>query len=96
MTRGKPLSFDRDQALERAMEFFWNHGYEASGMTDLLEHMGIGRQSLYDTFGDKHSLFVEAIKHYNQRMTHELVSQLNGDGSPLERIRKAVTSIATP
>ena len=45
------------------MDLFWARGYEATGLRDLLDHMGIGRQSLYDTFGDKRSLFLQAIQH---------------------------------
>ncbi len=90
---GRPTEFDRNEALEKAMDLFWSRGYEATGLRDLLDHMGIGRQSLYDTFGDKHGLFIEAIKHYNHRMTQGLVAQLDGEGSPLERIRRAVSSI---
>ena len=92
-TIGRPREFDREEALEKAMELFWTRGYDATGLRDLLDHMGIGRQSLYDTFGDKHSLFIEAVKHYNRRVTQRLVDQLSGNGSPLGRVRNAVTSI---
>ena len=90
---GRPKEFDRDEALEKAMELFWIRGYEATGMRELLQHMGIGRQSLYDTFGDKRSLFIEAVQHYNRCVTQGIVDQLSGDGTPLERVRRAVRSI---
>ena len=90
---GRPKEFDREVALEKAMELFWAHGYESTGLKDLLEHMGIGRQSLYDTFGDKRGLFLQAIEHYNRRITENLECQLNGAGTPLDRIRRAVTSL---
>jgi TetR/AcrR family transcriptional repressor of nem operon len=91
---GRPRQFDRDEALEKAMQLFWSRGYQATGLRDLLDHMGIGRQSLYDTFGDKHCLFIEAVEHYNRRIEQGLVAQLNDTGSPLERIRKTIRSIA--
>ena len=94
-TTGRPKEFDRDEALEKAGDLFWSRGYEATGLRELLEHMGIGRQSLYDTFGDKHSLFVESLQHYNRHVTQAFVAQLQGVGSPLERIRKAVRSIGS-
>ena len=50
MSPGPAKQFDRDEVLERAMQLFWAEGYEATGMTRILEHVGIGRQSLYDTF----------------------------------------------
>ncbi|HEY4182932.1 MAG TPA: TetR/AcrR family transcriptional regulator [Kofleriaceae bacterium] len=56
--------FEREYALERAMNIFWERGYEATSMADLLEAMGIGRQSMYDTFGDKRALFIEALERY--------------------------------
>ena len=75
------------------MDLFWSRGYEATGLRDLLEHMQIGRQSLYDTFGDKRSLFVEAVEHYRRRLNQDFVAELDGSGTPLERIRRAVSSM---
>jgi TetR/AcrR family transcriptional repressor of nem operon len=61
---GRPKAFDRDQALEKAMHLFWTKGYEATSVDDLLGAMEIGRQSLYDTFGDKRALFLAALERY--------------------------------
>ena len=58
--------FDRDAALDRAMHVFWKKGYEATSLPDLLQAMGIARQSLYDTFGEKHALFMAALERYTQ------------------------------
>ncbi len=77
------------------MELFWTRGYEATGLRDLLDHMGIGRQSLYDTFGDKHNLFVEAVKHYNGRLTQGILEPLSRTGSPLENIRKTIANVGS-
>lgn len=64
--RGRPLSFDRDAALEQAMHVFWERGYEAASIADLTNAMGITPPSLYTAFGDKAHLFMEAIERYNQ------------------------------
>ena len=64
--RGRPLSFDRDAALEQAMHVFWERGYEAASISDLTHAMGITPPSLYTAFGDKAHLFMEAIERYNQ------------------------------
>ncbi|MEP7102257.1 MAG: TetR/AcrR family transcriptional regulator [Burkholderiales bacterium] len=62
--RGRPLSFDRDTALDKAMHVFWEHGYEAASISDLTAAMGITPPSLYTAFGDKAQLFLEAIERY--------------------------------
>jgi AcrR family transcriptional regulator len=64
--RGRPLSFDREQALERAMHVFWERGYEAASVADLTAAMGITPPSLYTAFGDKEHLFLEAIEAYGK------------------------------
>jgi AcrR family transcriptional regulator len=64
-TRGRPRSFDRDLALERAMEVFWRQGYEPTSMTDLTRAIGINPPSLYAAFGDKERLFLEAVERYH-------------------------------
>src|ERR1700712_982668 len=63
-TRGRPLSFDRETALENAMHVFWERGYEAASIADLTAAMGITPPSLYTAFGDKERLFLEAIERY--------------------------------
>ena len=62
--RGRPRSFDRDAALERAMEVFWTKGYEAASISDLTSAMEINPPSLYAAFGDKERLFLEAVERY--------------------------------
>ena len=94
MVIGRPKEFDREAALEKAMELFWIRGYEATGLRDLLQVMGIGRQSLYDTFGDKHSLFLEAVGHYRQRVIRELLQCLETSDSPLAGIQATLNCVA--
>lgn len=61
---GRPLSFDREQALDAAMRVFWRQGYEGASLTALTGAMGINRPSLYAAFGDKAGLFREAVGRY--------------------------------
>jgi len=56
--------FDPDDAVADAMALFWERGYEATSVQDLVERTGVGRRSMYDTFGDKHSLFLRALDRY--------------------------------
>jgi AcrR family transcriptional regulator len=65
--RGRPRSFDRETALEKALLAFWEHGYEATSVSDLTRVMDIGAPSLYSAFGDKRSLFEEVVRVYGMR-----------------------------
>ncbi|MEW2359036.1 TetR/AcrR family transcriptional regulator [Spirillospora sp. NPDC029432] len=65
--RGRPRSFDREEALEQAMLLFWAHGYDATSIADLTRAMGIGAPSLYAAFGDKRTLFDEVVDHHRAR-----------------------------
>ncbi|MFF0487926.1 TetR/AcrR family transcriptional regulator [Nocardia sp. NPDC004068] len=64
--RGRPRAFDRDLALRRAMEVFWEHGFEGTSMSDLTAAMGINSPSLYAAFGGKEQLFREAVELYGR------------------------------
>lgn len=64
---GRPLSFDRSMALNLAMEVFWRLGYEGASISILTSEMGITSPSLYAAFGDKQSLYVEALDRYMHR-----------------------------
>jgi len=61
---GRPISFDKDAALEAAMLLFWKRGYEGTSMADLTQVMGLNPSSIYAAFGDKHALFSLAVKRY--------------------------------
>lgn len=62
--RGRPRSFDRDVALQRAMEVFWAKGYEGAQLVDLTAAMGLNPPSFYAAFGSKQALFREAVALY--------------------------------
>ena len=75
---GRPLSFDREKALNDAMIQFWRTGYETTSASTLTEAMGITAPSLYTTFGDKESLFLECLEKYanpGPKSTPELISE---------------------
>src|SRR5436309_10294414 len=62
--RGRPCEFDKDKVLERALEVFWQEGYEGASLSDLTRAMGINRPSLYAAFGDKEALFRKVLDRY--------------------------------
>lgn len=64
MARGRPREFDIDEALDRALDVFWQKGYEGTSLDDLTAAMGISRPSLYSAFGKKDELFRRAVERY--------------------------------
>ena len=64
MSPGPRKSFDTDEALETARDLFWSRGYDGTGIRDLEAAMGVGRKSLYDTFGSKRELYLRALGSY--------------------------------
>ncbi len=88
MPPGPHKQFDPEVALARAMEVFWAHGYEATSLAALLERMGIGRKSLYDTYGNKQSLFLQALRHYADTTLRGIHRRLEAPGSPLANLKQ--------
>jgi TetR/AcrR family transcriptional repressor of nem operon len=80
--------FDRDEALHKAMEVFWSRGYEAASIQDLVKHMGINRQSLYDTFGDKHALYLLSLDRYHEIESRKMFELLERPGSVKRILRQ--------
>ncbi|NYV74043.1 TetR/AcrR family transcriptional regulator [Streptomyces sp. UH6] len=64
--RGRPRNFVEDEALDRAIRVFWEHGYEGASLTDLTAAMGINKPSLYIVFGSKEELFKRAVARYRE------------------------------
>jgi TetR/AcrR family transcriptional repressor of nem operon len=87
VTAGRPKQFRREDVLERAMEHFWRCGYEATSLPELLNAMGISRQSLYDTFGSKRALYLSAIEHYRATRISRALALLGREGSPIENVK---------
>lgn len=84
MSRSK--EFDVNEVLDKAMILFWEQGYEKTSMSDLVTHMGIHRRSLYDTFGDKHSLFLQAITRYMGKVQANLTSEIKPSQTATEAL----------
>jgi TetR/AcrR family transcriptional repressor of nem operon len=80
--------FDRDEALHKAMEVFWSRGYNAASIQDLVKQMGINRQSLYDTFGDKHALYLQALDRYREVEGRRIFELLEQPGSVKKTLRQ--------
>jgi TetR/AcrR family transcriptional regulator, transcriptional repressor for nem operon len=72
----RPREFDEATALEAAMNCFWAQGYELTSVRDLAEQMGITGASLYNAFGDKRSLYRQALRHYLEQTVRDRVARL--------------------
>ncbi|MFZ3495044.1 TetR/AcrR family transcriptional regulator [Streptomyces sp. 5.8] len=86
--------FDPDAALQSALELFWRRGYEATSMADLVEQLGIGRASLYATFGNKRELYLKALDRYNGQRDPGLLRELSQPGPALPAVRTVVRRFA--
>ena len=95
MSAGRQRQFNKEEALARAMEVFWQKGYSGTSLSDLTEAMGINKPSLYAAFGNKEKLFVSAINEYvEQYGAPHFDKLLKGDASLRERVEAYLGSIA--
>ncbi|WP_327675239.1 TetR/AcrR family transcriptional regulator [Kitasatospora sp. NBC_00458] len=90
---GRPKQFDPDVAVERAMGVFWRKGYAATTPQDLVDEIGIGKGSLYNTFGSKHALFERALARYRDSQAAWLEALLDHPGSAKDRLRGALEAL---
>lgn len=89
----RPKEFDTDQALEAALDVFSEHGFEGASAGMLVEKMGIGRQSLYDTFGDKWQLYQSALRRYTAEETGHHIAMMRSTPRAIDGIRAMVERV---
>jgi TetR/AcrR family transcriptional repressor of nem operon len=89
----RPKAFDPNAALDRAVDLFWQRGFEAVSVQDLVDHLGISRSSLYQTFGDKQALYLAALDRYRQQGEGEARLLREAEATPLDAIRRFFQSI---
>ena len=86
MARSK--DFDEAEVLSKAVCIFWHKGYNGTSMQDLVDGLGISRSSLYDTFGDKHALYIKALDSYQKAGGNQMCDIINNTASAKEAIQK--------
>jgi TetR/AcrR family transcriptional regulator, transcriptional repressor for nem operon len=86
--------FDRDEALQAAIGVFCEKGYAAASTDELMRAMNISRQSMYDTFGDKRHLYLEAFRRYVADSIDEQIACLEKSSSPIAGIEKMLLAFA--
>src|SRR6202041_1649408 len=90
----RPKEFDQEKALHRAISIFSQKGFAATSTDDLMRAMDVGRQSMYDTFGDKRALFLRALEVYVAESVRAINVELQTPGSPLAAVRAALIHFA--
>lgn len=93
MARSK--EFDENEILAKAIYLFWEKGYHATSAQDLVDRLGISRSSMYDTFGDKHSLFIKALQLYRKQRIEPVISGVEGAADIETYIRNVFEAVKT-
>jgi TetR/AcrR family transcriptional repressor of nem operon len=87
-TMGRTKDFDENEVLKKAVALFWDKGYNGTSMQDLVDGLGISRSSLYDTYGDKHSLFIKALESYQESASGKMCNIVSNAVSAKEAIKQ--------
>jgi len=90
----RPKEFDPERALAKAMNLFWRLGYENTSLDALMKETGIARQSLYDTFGDKRSLYLKAMAYYRDQTNGQMQKMLNEIPSVRDGFARLLSGLA--
>jgi TetR/AcrR family transcriptional repressor of nem operon len=89
----RPKEFDEAEVLDRALSLFRARGFKQTSFADLTEHLGVSRQSLYDTYGDKQSLFESALRRYLERAVSFIRRKLDDPGPIREVLQRLFDSL---
>ncbi|MDX2642221.1 TetR/AcrR family transcriptional regulator [Streptomyces sp. NBC_00510] len=90
----RPRSFDETQVLDSAREQFWNRGYAATTLEDLVAATGLGKGSLYGAFGDKRQLFLNLLNTYCSEQLRDVEQTLTGPGTAMECLTRLFEGVA--
>lgn len=93
-TRGRPRGFDRDAALGQAVLLFWERGYDGVSVSDLTQTLGISSASLYAAFGDKRSLFTEAVEAYKRAHGSYVAESLEQEPTARDAVARILRTAA--
>lgn len=89
----RPREFDMEEVLEQAKEAFWANGYEATSMADLMQAMGLNKGSIYQAFGDKHSLFIKTLQSYTNQVYGQFKEVFAGAETPYRGMEALLTEV---
>ena len=89
----RPKSFNQSEVLDKALNLFWEQGYNATSVQDLVDHLGINRASIYDTWGDKRGLYLETLKAYRKKGAANFLERLRSNQSSKAIIRNFLKDV---
>lgn len=89
---GRPREFDEQNVLDKVMKLFWENGYEATGLNDILKTTGLGKGSIYKAFKNKHSLYLRSLERYEELFVTTAAAALKSDADPMSRIDSFLSS----
>lgn len=91
---GRPRGFEEDVVLDAAMHAFWDKGYEATSMSDLMQAMNLRKGSIYKAFGSKKELFITVLNRYMDSDYERYRTLLDDADTPMEGLKQLIHSIA--
>jgi len=89
----RPREFDEQQVIEKLMTVFWDKGYEATTMKDLVKSSGLLKGSLYGAFGDKQSIYLVVLRHYNATRIQAEIDMFNGEGTVRQKTARLFDNV---
>jgi AcrR family transcriptional regulator len=93
--RGRPRTFDKDQALDAVLAVFWRNGYRGASMAELTKATGLSKPSLYAAFGNKEALYLAALQRYREQQLIKHAEALANHSDLKMAMRKFLRSVAT-
>ena len=89
----RTIAFDEEATLDKVMDLFWSTGYADTSAQDLVDRTGLSRSSLYNSFGDKHALFLRVLQRYRERESAGLIAFLETSEPSAASIRSLLNGV---
>ena len=85
---GRDKKYHREELLGRALQLFWQRGYNATSTAELVEELGVNRKTMYSEFGSKEALFTAVLDHYNQSILGHILAPIEAEDASIEGIKE--------
>lgn len=85
---GREKRYSREELLDRAMDLFWQRGYNATSTAELVQQLGVNRKTMYSEFGSKESLFTAVLDHYNRGILAQILLPIEDENASVESIKQ--------